>query len=228
MCRLITILSAVFITGCASVEVVKLSPDLLDSLAERQLTVVTYDKTDFSAFTSGKMMAASLFGAVGGAIAGASMVKAGNEVIEDNNIKDPALEIASTISPWVAEKLSSTPPNTISGHDTNVEDPGKLSALVGSGEGVVLDVKTTTWMYNYFASSFSRYQVTYRARVRLIDAGSGEIVGQVPCEYISPEKSDDAPTEEELLENGAVLLKEELKSAADACSRTVMENMLEA
>ena len=92
---------------------------------------------------------------------------------------------------------------------------------MADGRGLILDVKSTDWMFDYFWAHMTRYRVIHRARVRLIEAKSGEVLGLVPCEYVSHEWSGTAPTHERLLADDAAQLKTALEKAAANCTHLV-------
>jgi len=216
---------ALALGGCASAAKTVKAPDSELAIARGQpLIVVTHEKPSFSAMTANKVAMGSLFGAVGGAIAGASMASAGDEIVASNGVEDPAKAISSRLANHYAARLQPASIQHIGGPAP--EKPEELAAFVG-GKGVVADVKTLGWMFGYFPSSWGRYRVMYNARVRLIDASSGRVIGQVPCNFISDEDSNLAPDYDQLLYNGAVLLKSKLNTAAMHCGSTFEAEMFE-
>lgn len=216
---------ALALGGCASAAKTVKAPDSELAIARGQpLIVVTHEKPSFSAMTANKVAMGSLFGAVGGAIAGASMASAGDEIVATNGIEDPAKTISARLANHYAARLQPASIQHIGGPAP--EKPEELAAFVG-GKGVVADVKTEGWMFGYFPSSWGRYRVMYNARVRLIDASSGKVIGQVPCNFTSDEDSNLAPDYDQLLYNGAALLKSKLGAAALHCSSTFESEMFE-
>lgn len=211
--------------GCASAAKTVKAPDSELAVARGQpLIVVTHVKPSFSAMTANKVAMGSLFGAVGGAIAGASMSSAGDEIVATHGIEDPAKTISARLANHYAARLQPASIQHIGGPAP--DEPEELAAFVG-GKGVVADVKTVGWMFGYFPSSWGRYRVMYNARVRLIDASSGRVIGQVPCNFVSDEDSSLAPDYDQLLYNGAVLLKSKLSTAAIHCGSTFESEMFE-
>lgn len=211
--------------GCASAAKTVKAPDSELAVARGQpLIVVTHEKPSFSAMTANKVAMGSLFGAVGGAIAGASMSSAGDEIVATHGIEDPAKTISARLANHYAARLQPASIQHIGGPAP--DEAEELAAFVG-GKGVVADVKTVGWMFGYFPSSWGRYRVMYNARVRLIDASSGRVIGQVPCNFVSDEDSSLAPDYDQLLYNGAVLLKSKLNTAAMHCGTTFEAEMFE-
>ena len=206
---------AVLMTGCAPIKLVTAPEASLNSLKGAPLTTVTFEKTDVTALTAGKAM----FGALGGA----AMVAAGNGIIKDNEVPDPAHAIAARLSPKVGERLAVSATQATAPQKVNKETEKDLAAHAG-GKGVVLDVKTVNWMFAYFPTNWTHYRVTYVARARLVDAGTGKLVAQVPCTYVSDDETT-APTYDQLLENKAALLKTKLETAGNACAEIFEKNL---
>lgn len=92
---ILTIFIAIIVSGCASVKPIKLSPDNSIYKYENKKIVVTKRALpNFQIMTAGKVAGGSLFGALGGATAGASMLSEGQKYLVSNSIEDPSLEVA--------------------------------------------------------------------------------------------------------------------------------------
>jgi hypothetical protein len=85
-----------------------------------------------------------------------------------------------------------------------------------SGADLLLDVQTVNWGFAYFPTDWNNYRVIYSAKARLIDTKTRKVLAEGFCSRV-PEKTDDAPSHEELLANQAARLKQELEAAADHC-----------
>lgn len=195
-------------TGCTSVQMVKAPQSELASLKGKKLTVITYTKADFTAFTAGK----ATFGLLGAA----AMVHAGNKLVAEDHIADPAITIADEVSAHYQAILASSQVSRI---DNFANDAPSALAQAAGGKGLVLDVRTLNWMFNYFPASWSHYHVTYGSRMRLIDASTGRVISQVPCSYATDNKAATAPTYDQLTANGGTLLKSKLAEATAACTK---------
>lgn len=202
------------LAGCATVDVVKVSESQRASLEGQPLTVVYHPQPSFTASNAGKVAAGSLFGAIGGAIAGASMNSAGNEIVATYSVQDPAAAIASRLGPAYGSHLRASVTQSASAPSS--DEPAQLSQQAG-GTGAVFDVRTLSWMFQYFPTNWTHYRVVYAARARLIDARSGQVIGQAPCNYQSNDEAG-APTYDELLANNAAILKAALAKAAENCA----------
>ena len=202
---LVLLLGVVMLTGCVSTKMVPLQPGRAATLQGRTLTVTHREKPDFSAVTAGKAM----FGLIGAA----GMVVAGNRIVEQNAVEDPAGSIASEL----AAELASAHAMTVV--PTKVVTTSWSSAELAkqySGADILLDVQTVNWSFVYFPSDFNNYRVIYSAKLRLIDTKNRKVLAEGFCARV-PEKSDDAPGYEELLADQAARLKQELKAGGDQC-----------
>jgi hypothetical protein len=193
------------LAGCVSVEHIPLETGAAQTLRGREVAVASREQPDFAAMTPAK--------AALGLIGGAMMVEAGKQVVEENNVQDPAHAIAQAIAAELKDthqlRLAT---NAIS---VNSDDAAQI-AKENSGGDLLLDVRTINWGYSYFPTTWNRYRVFYTARVRLIDLKSAKVIAEGFCSRM-PEETPDAPTGDELLANGAEVLKRELKTAADTC-----------
>src|SRR5690348_2384639 len=84
-------------TGCVSTKTVPLASKSSE-LKGKSIIVVQHERPSFTAMTAGKMAVGGLFGAVGGAVAGASIVSAGNKIVDENHLEDPAPKVAQGIA----------------------------------------------------------------------------------------------------------------------------------
>ncbi len=219
------ILAAVGLGGCASVNpTIKATPADLGALEGQPLTVVGYPAPSFTAMTAGKVAAGSLFGALGGAIAGSSMNSAGDQIVAQNGVMDPAGSIAARLERDYAMRVRAPGINRVVNPG---DDSVKAVSQLAGGKGLVFDLRTQAWMFTYFPTSWGRYRVSYVARARLIDAASGKLIGQVPCQYMSDQDENRAPTYDELLASQAALLKSRLESAAVNCADVIARGVFD-
>ena len=89
--KLFSLLAILGITGCVSVKQIPMTTATANQIKNKQISITKRAMPDFAATTPGK--------AVFGAIGGAAMISAGNEIISKNNIEDPAN--------YISEKLTS-------------------------------------------------------------------------------------------------------------------------
>ena len=194
------------LAGCVSVEPIPLAPGATDALRGRQVALASREQPDFAAVTAARA-------AIGGLVGAAIMGEGGRRVVEDNNIQDPAHTIAQSI----AAELRDTHQLRLDASAISVDsDDVPKIAKENAGGDLLLDVRTINWGYVYFPTTWNRYRVFYSARLRLIDIKSAKVIAEGFCSRM-PEETPDAPTGDELLANGAAVVKRELKTAADTC-----------
>lgn len=201
--------------GCVSVQEIPMTAASTDLVRGRELSLSVRDKPDFGAMTAGKMAGGALFGALGGAIAGSAMVSAGNELVAQNAIEDPAEKIGAMLGATLRAKLDARP---VAFRTRLASDEVAEISKSPSGTDLVLDVRTIGWGFVYFPTSWSKYRVLYSARARLLDARKGHVLAESGCAMPVAEDADIAPTYDELLANGASRLKGELQRGADYCA----------
>jgi len=213
---LVLVALAVTCTGCVSVKDTPLDQRAIPKITGQDVVVVKRPLPDFSAMTAGKISAGALFGPLGGAVAGAAMISAGNELVKEHAVDDPAYAIAEELARSLAARYGIRSVGVGTGVVSD-NDASSVAATYKTAP-LALDVKTLHWGFMYFSSNWARYRVVYRARMRLISTTTADVIAEGGCASY-PEKSDEAPTYDELLGNGASRLKAELAKAAQFCTR---------
>jgi len=180
----------------------------------KSMSVTASDRPDFSAMTAGKAM----FGMLGGI----AMIKAGNKIVRENDVEDPAVFIGKALAEKIAESRSmSVKLPIIQGKNDNV---ASLAASSRSSD-YVLDVRTINWSFVYFPTDWNNYRVIYTAKARLIDSNVRKVIAEAFCSRI-PDQTDDSPSYDELLSNHAARLKQELRIAANTCVKEMSGKLL--
>lgn len=197
---------ALMLGGCVSTKNVRADVATLRSTAPARITTTTREKPDFAAMTAGKAM----FGMVGGL----AMIAAGNSIIKENDVEDPAGYIAAELSSELASTLGAQVVDN-GGKVADTARPGELAKLY-PGADLLLDVQTINWSFTYFPTDWNSYRLIYSAKLRLIDTRTGALRAEGFCARV-PEKSENAPSREQLLADRAAGLKRELRVAADHC-----------
>ncbi len=101
--RLFYVMATLSITGCVSVKQIPMTTDVVNQIKNKQITIAQRDTPNFGASTPGKAM----FGAIGAA----AMVSAGNKIITQNHIEDPAIYISQKLTSKLSAKLGTTVSN---------------------------------------------------------------------------------------------------------------------
>lgn len=208
--------------GCVSMKSAPVSQNALIPYQGQKLTIVTYQKSDFVALTQTIALTSGLFGAIGGAIGGSVATDNGNQLVRDDAIPDPALNISAKVRPQVEGLLKPSAENVLSDVNTKLTDEAALSKAAGNS-GVVFEVQTVNWGFIYFPFS-THYRATFAMRARLIDANTGKRIAQAPCAYQSDE--DGAPTYDEMLADQGARLKAMLSAGTDVCLATIQKSLV--
>ena len=194
------------LSACVSTKNIKISAVDIKQLNPNNLAITTRVKPDFAAMTAGKAMFAML--------GAAAMIAAGNDIVKENEIDDPAryiqAELAKALNASYVFTLSDKAPVTV-----KTDKAAKITAAFPESD-LVLDVETINWSFAYFPTDWDNYRVIYSVKLRLFNTKTNTIVAEGFCSRV-PEEDASAPSYDELLVNKAAKLKEELKIAADQC-----------
>src|SRR5262245_13128620 len=173
-----------------------LPPSVAAQLSGKSVVVTRHEKPGFYALTPGK----AAFGLIG---AGAA-TGAGNKIVEENGVADPAEVLVGALAPAIVERYGlQWDPSA-----TAVVDTKKVREIAAAHSGVdyVLDVQSTGWNYAYHAN-LKTYWVGYSVEVQLIDVKSGAAASKMACDS-NTKKHTVEPTRDEFVENQAQLLKD--------------------
>lgn len=212
----IVIAAATLATGCATVEKVALDPGIATSMKGKTVVRTTRAaKPDFVAMTPTK----AAFGMVGAL----SAISAGNELIKENNIAVPA----DAIGQRLGEQLQGVRGMQFAAMPLTVtsEEAAQIATAASGTADYVLDVQTKGWMLSYFPTSWGRYRVIHTAHARMIDVANKKVVAQGVCAR-NPENAEGAPTYDDLVNNQAAGLKNELTLAATECTTILQHEVL--
>lgn len=203
---LLFVLLGAFMTGCVSTKNIPITDEKLGSMKGSSLAISKRKLPDFSAMTAGKAM----FGGLGGV----AMISAGNKIVKENAIEDPALYIAATISSGLMQHHELTVDA-----DVSVTVSGNSSSKIAKmnfSTDYLLDIQTVNWSFAYFPTDWDNYRVIYSAKLRLIEKTSQKVVAEGFCSRV-PDQDENSPSYDQLLADKAARLKSELRIAADKC-----------
>lgn len=203
-------------SACVSTKNMKADAAALKAGDYRTYTISNREKPSFAAMTAGKA-------AIGGMIGAAAMIAAGNTIVRENEVPDPAVYIGQTLSETLARNLELQPAET-QGKVAKTGKPGELAKLYANS-GLLIDVQTVNWSFVYFPMDWNNYRVIYSAKLRLIDTRNGKVMGEGFCSRV-PEDKANAPTRDQLLADKAAVLKAELQKAAEHCVTQFQTNVL--
>lgn len=216
---LIAVVLAAALAGCATKEV-RLSDSKGNlNLRGQTISIVHEAPPSLGALTADKAM----FAVVGAFAAHAK----GRQIVAENKIDDPSRRIEQKLVQYLRRHYQ-TKANARVLDFTQKDKPGDLGAWAKTNNtgGVIVDVETRGWGFNYFPTTWSKYRVGYSGLVRIIDATTGKIVVQYMCQAGGPEKAEDAPTYDQMMGNRAAHLKKMLIERADKCIEQVKSKVL--
>ena len=180
----------------------------------KSIILIQRESPSFVAMTSGKGM----FAVAG---VGAAAV-AGNKLVEETGIVDPAMIISRKLAQGLAEEYGVT----LSG-ETDVVPTDRADSLgaVANDTDYALDVATNGWSYMYDGFNMGDYFVGYSSKLRLIDVKSGEVISSGMCAYNAKEAGKTAVSHETLLSDDAAYIKQELEDATQLCVQEFASNL---
>lgn len=159
-----------------------------------------------------------MFGAVGGAVAGAiqarEAIESGRQVVTDYQLEDPMFKIKSSFLENLSRRQSLQNIKLLD--EALIND--NLDVLKKQFQkGLIFDFKTTSWSLNSAGPlSPNTYRIYYTGRARLLRFPEGTIEWQSFCQ--SEGKIEDAaPTILQVVANSGAILKSQLGSAGDSC-----------
>jgi hypothetical protein len=201
------------LTGCVSTNTVPLAgrdggSGAVVAMAGRTIAPVSRATPDFAAMTAGK--------ATLGLIGTAAMISTGNDIVQKNGVADPAVAIRDALLAEFAARqglsVTAAGGSPIGAMTTDVK-----KIIAGSPKAdLLLDAQTINWSFAYFPADWNSYRVIYSVKVRLIDTQAGKTIAEGFCQRF-PDKTPDAPSRDQLLENQAARLKEQLNVHGGQC-----------
>ncbi|CAG9001124.1 MAG: hypothetical protein CENE_03141 [Candidatus Celerinatantimonas neptuna] len=210
---IIAILTVITLSGCANLRQQPITPQKLTQIKNRQVSITEGSKPNFLAMSPLDAM----FGIWGGVYA----MHKGNEIIHNNKIADPALDIASQLNMDMAQKLGTKPvKSVITTPDENVKDIAKRSH-----SDYVINITTTGWGINYFPFSWDTYRVIYDAHLKLIDTKTAKVIAEGNCKQF-PKTKKGQPNYNQMVANHAQKIKQALKKEANACIKLFESHIL--
>jgi hypothetical protein len=207
------------LVACSEQEI-RINPATQSILTTQQeIAAIHYSPSPFAAQTPEVRNAGSagmLFGAIGGAIAGAVRAgeakQVGSQLVKDYSLEDPILKVKRSFLDAVSRRSNLHNLNSV---QEALVDDDRASLKKQFQKGFVFDFKTTSWSLDPLLLSPNNYHVQYTGRARLLSFPDGNIEWQGVCES----EGDSAPTLLQLVANSGAILKSQLTSTSDSCSK---------
>lgn len=199
-------------SASAKDKLIALSDTDAAAMQGKSVAVTIHERPGFSAMTAGK----ATFGLLGAA----AMYSAGNTLVRDNDIKDPA-EIVRT---QLAASLASAYGANVLAADTTPSEAKKAKEVAATHPEAdyVLDVRSAGWMYAYFPTQWGTYWVGYSAQVQLVDK-SGRQLANAACNTHTRDNKH-PPSREQLHADNAQLLKDVTAALGWTCTQLLAKD----
>lgn len=199
-------LVAPIVVGCASVPTQSVSNQSMVAWKGKTVAFTSRPRPSMVMMTAGK----AAFGLIGVAAG----VSAGNALVKQDNIPDPAPLVAHDLL-QIAEQQYGVVPASSPPAAVDTRDTAEL-AKAGSGADLLFDVESLGQGINYFATDWSHYWLMSGLILRVIDVHSGTVVGQAVCRQNSQHQPN-PPSKDQLLANGGQVLKSMITAQSEAC-----------
>lgn len=166
------------------------------AMKDKTVAVSFHEPASFVATTAGKMQF-GLFGAI-------AATKAGNDLVRDNQIADPAILIREQLAAGLRDVYGAKP-QAVDTAPSKAKN-GKDIAATHPQADYVLDVRSMGWSYFYYPTDWNNYWVLYSTQVQLVDK-SGRVLSKAACTANS-KASSSPPSRDQLHADGAKVLKD--------------------
>ncbi|MEH6414594.1 hypothetical protein [Pseudomonas sp. CGJS7] len=182
------------------------------ALKDKTVAVTFHEAADFTAMTAGKATL-GLFG-------GLAMIKTGNDLVSENGIADPAILLRQQLGDALRQTYGAQI-RPVDAAATKAKKPKEIAAVHPETD-YVLDVRSGGWMYAYFPTDWNSYQVVYSVQVQLV-AKDGRQVSNAAC-TANTKANTNPPSREQLIANGAQLLKDYTAALGWNCLQILATN----
>jgi hypothetical protein len=214
--------AALLLPSCVSTKNVPLSANDRAAIRGKSVMASKRNMPPFGVMTPGAMAASSvgiLGGAVGGGIVGGIVggvaQEKGRKQIVAHGIPVPEDAISRDLVKQMTfrhgMKALPTPQDPV-----RDEKPETIAAQYGKAD-YILDVCTTGWGGGYYPMNFSKYFISYSAKMRLIDTKTGRVIAEGFHSYQGKDKQN-APDHDGIYANGASFLRSETKKGTDGAT----------
>lgn len=206
MRMVIGLLCVVFLAGCVSTKTAQIENGKAAALRGKAVALTDRPRAGLFAMTRG-------YGMLGGIGAGI-MLAHGENIIKDNNIQDPAPQINHSLLLAAQGQYGIVPVSTPPVH-VDTTDLVQLAQAAGSGVDVLFDVQETARQFRYRPFG-PGYIVESAFKFRIIDVHSSAMIAEGFC-FQSTKDDPARPSDDNLLDNDAAMLKQTLDAQRDVC-----------
>jgi hypothetical protein len=198
-------------------------PKPIAGMSGKTVMLVRRPTPDFMYLTGG----AALSGAVAAVLpphdtAGpASESKAaGAAVLADAKVEDPTVRVGDIL---FADLVSTYGLTAVASGPETVANGSELEKLRKQGRSdLIFEYYTENWRTFYFLFDFTHLDIWYYGKARLIDTHTAKSIRQESCAR-KPKLSPSTPTQEELLADHGVKLRQAVSAVEELCIQTVRD-----
>jgi hypothetical protein len=201
----IGLLCVVFLAGCVSTKTAQIESSKAAALHGKAVAITDRPRAGLFAMTRGY----GLLGAVGAGV----MIAHGENIIKDNDIQDPAPQINHALVLAAQSKYGIVPVSTPAVH-VDTTDVAQLAQAAG-GVDILFDVQETARQFRYRPLS-AGYIVDSAFKFRIIDVHGHTLIAEGFC-FQSTKDDPARPSDDDLLANGAAMLKQTFDAQRDKC-----------
>jgi hypothetical protein len=205
------------VVGCASIPTQSVSNQSMAAWKGKTVAFTSRPRPSMVMMTAGK-------GALG-LIGVAAGVSAGNALVKEDKIPDPAPVVADELL-QIAEKQYGVVPAGLAPPAVDTRNVAEL-AKAGKGADLLFDVESLGQGINYYPTDWSHYWLMSGLILRVVDVHTGNVVGEAVCRQNSQHQPN-PPNKKELLANEGQLLKSMIAAQSDACRDEFAEHVLRA
>lgn len=203
---LLMLLAAPIVVGCATVPTQSVSNQSMVAWKGKTVAFTSRPRPSMVMMTAGK----AAFGLIGVAAG----VSAGNALVKQDNIPDPAPVVAHDLL-QIAEQQYGVVPAGLPAAAVDTRDAAAL-AKAANGADLLFDVESLGQGINYFPTDWSHYWLMSGLILRIIDVHTGTVVGQAVCRESSQHQAN-PPSKSQLLADSGQVLKSMIATQSDAC-----------
>lgn len=192
--------------GCASIPTQSVPDQSMVAWKGKTVAFTSRPRPSMVMMTAGK----GAFGPIGVAAG----ISAGNALVKEDNIPDPAPRVANDLL-QIAERQYGVVPASLPPPTVDTRDVAQL-ANAGKGADLLFDVESLGQGINYYPTDWSHYWLMSGLILRVIDVRTGAVVGEAVCRQ-SSQHQQNPPDRKQLLANEGQLLKSMIAAQSDAC-----------
>jgi hypothetical protein len=145
---------------------------------------------------------------------------AGTAVVADAKVEDPTIRVGDIL---FADLVSTYGLTAIASGPETVANSNELEKLRKQNRSdLIFEYYTENWRTFYFLFDFTHLDIWYYGKARLIETHTAKSIRQESCAH-KPRLTPSTLTQEELLADHGVKLREAISATEELCIRTVRE-----